>query len=105
MMYDREKSDLAIVAVKPTNKAGKPAAELVEPPDFRGRWNRLHHESKGRKGRASRSQRLARAKERPALLSRRASGLPLRCETTGPPGTKRSRCDRGRLSPYRAAWL
>ena len=27
MMYDHEKSDLAIVAVKPTNKAGQPAAE------------------------------------------------------------------------------
>ena len=31
MMYDREKSDPATVAVKPTNKAGQPAAELVEP--------------------------------------------------------------------------
>src|SRR5262249_45907081 len=31
MMYDPEKSDSAIVAVKPTNKAGQPAAELVEP--------------------------------------------------------------------------
>ena len=31
MMYDHEKSDPAIVTVKPTNKAGKPAAELVEP--------------------------------------------------------------------------
>ena len=31
MMYDREKSDPAIVAVKPTNKAGQPVAELVEP--------------------------------------------------------------------------
>src|ERR1035438_5797183 len=31
MMYDREKSDPAIVAVKPTNKARQPAAELVEP--------------------------------------------------------------------------
>jgi hypothetical protein len=31
MMYDREKSDPAKVAVKPTNKAGQPAAELVEP--------------------------------------------------------------------------
>jgi len=31
MMYDREKSDSAIVAVKPTNKTGQPAAELVEP--------------------------------------------------------------------------
>src|SRR6267154_1300067 len=30
-MYDREKSDPAIVAVKPTNKAGQPAAELAEP--------------------------------------------------------------------------
>ena len=31
MMYDHEKSDSAIVAVKPTNKAGQPAPELVEP--------------------------------------------------------------------------
>ena len=31
MMYDREKSDPAIVATKPTNKAGQPSAELVEP--------------------------------------------------------------------------
>ena len=30
MMYDHEKSDPAIVAVKPTNKAGQPAAESVE---------------------------------------------------------------------------
>ena len=30
-MYDREKSDPAIVAVKLTNKAGQPAAESVEP--------------------------------------------------------------------------
>jgi RNA-directed DNA polymerase len=31
MMYGHEKSDSAIVAVKPTNKAGQPAAETVEP--------------------------------------------------------------------------
>lgn len=31
MMHGREKSDLAIVATKPTNKAGQPAAEPVEP--------------------------------------------------------------------------
>jgi retron-type reverse transcriptase len=31
MMNGQEKSDLGIVAVKPTNKAGRPAAELVEP--------------------------------------------------------------------------
>ncbi|WP_189402000.1 group II intron reverse transcriptase/maturase [Mesorhizobium sp. M2E.F.Ca.ET.166.01.1.1] len=31
MMNDREKSDVAVVAMKLTNKAGKPAAESVEP--------------------------------------------------------------------------
>ncbi len=31
MMHDREKSDSAIVATKPTNKTGIPAAESVEP--------------------------------------------------------------------------
>jgi RNA-directed DNA polymerase len=31
MMHDRGKSDSAIVAAKPTNKAGQPAAEPVEP--------------------------------------------------------------------------
>src|SRR6202011_3029187 len=31
MMHEREKSDPAIVAVKPTNKAERSAAELVEP--------------------------------------------------------------------------
>ena len=31
MMYGREKSDPAIVAGKPTNKAERSAAELVEP--------------------------------------------------------------------------
>ena len=30
MMHGREKSDLAIVVMTPTNKAGQPAAELVE---------------------------------------------------------------------------
>ena len=31
MMHDRGKSDSAVVAVKPTNNAGQPAAEPVEP--------------------------------------------------------------------------
>jgi hypothetical protein len=31
MMHDRGKSDFAIVAVKPTNNAGQPAAEPAEP--------------------------------------------------------------------------
>ena len=33
MMHGREKSDAVVVAAKPTNKAGKPGAELVEPSD------------------------------------------------------------------------
>ena len=40
MMHEREKSDTAVVAVKPTNKAGATAAEPVEPragPPWRGR--------------------------------------------------------------------
>jgi RNA-directed DNA polymerase len=31
MMHEREKSDLAVVATKLPNKAGQPAAEVVEP--------------------------------------------------------------------------
>ena len=31
MMHGREKSDLAIVAMKPANKGGRPPAEPVEP--------------------------------------------------------------------------
>ena len=30
-MHDPEKSDSGIVAMKPMNKAGRPAAELAEP--------------------------------------------------------------------------
>jgi hypothetical protein len=43
MMYDREKSDPAIVAVKPTNKAGQPAAELAEPRRGRGECESAKH--------------------------------------------------------------
>ena len=43
MMYDHENLSPAIVAVKPTNKAGQPAAELVEPrAGPRGRWSAKH---------------------------------------------------------------
>jgi RNA-directed DNA polymerase len=31
MMHEPEKSDSVVVAMKPANKAGRPAAELVEP--------------------------------------------------------------------------
>ena len=39
-MHDLEKSDSGIVAEKPTNKAGRPAAESVEPrPGTKGNAN------------------------------------------------------------------
>ncbi|HLW29014.1 MAG TPA: group II intron reverse transcriptase/maturase [Kiloniellales bacterium] len=42
-MHDLEKSDSGIVAVKPTNKAGQPAAELVEPrPGTKGKAEQQH---------------------------------------------------------------
>ena len=37
MMHGCEKSDAVVVAAKPTNKAGKPGAELVEPRTARER--------------------------------------------------------------------
>ena len=46
MMHDREKSDPVIVAVKLTNKAGQPAAELVEP--RAGAEGNVHQQSTGR---------------------------------------------------------
>ena len=53
MMHDHEKSDLAIVAVNPTNKAGRPAAEPVE-------------RRAGTKGNA-RQQRTRRAQDRASV--------------------------------------
>ena len=46
MMHDHEKSDPAIVAGKPTNKAGQLAAELVEP--RAGAKGNVHQQSTGR---------------------------------------------------------
>ena len=43
MMYDHEKSDPAIVAVKPTNKAGQPAAELGAKGGGRGECESAKH--------------------------------------------------------------
>ena len=45
-MHDQEKSDSAIVAVKPSNKAGTPAAEAVD----QGRGPRGTRTSKARTG-------------------------------------------------------
>ena len=75
MMYDREKSDLAIVAVKPTNKAGQPAAELVEP--RAGAEGNASQQSTGRaQYRGTVSQALERIRQ--AARERVASPLPTR---------------------------
>src|SRR6266496_400520 len=61
-MYDNEKSDPAIVAVKPTNKAGQPAAELVEP--RAGAEGNVSQQSTGRaQYRGTVSQALARIRQ------------------------------------------
>src|SRR5512133_1882969 len=61
-MYDHEKSDPAIVAVKPTNKAGQPAAELVEP--RAGAEGNVSQQSAGRaQYRGTVSQALARIRQ------------------------------------------
>src|SRR3989442_5631150 len=62
MMYDHERSDPAIVAVKPTNKAGQPAAELVEP--RAGAEGNVSQQSTGRaQYRGTVSQALARIRQ------------------------------------------
>ena len=61
-MHDTEKSDSGIVAVKPTNKAGQPAAELVEPrPGTKGKaeQQRMHRTQ----GRARMTQSLDRIRK------------------------------------------
>ncbi|MER8632666.1 hypothetical protein NKH55_23245 [Mesorhizobium opportunistum] len=66
MMNGQEKSDSGIVAVKPTNKAGQPAAELVEPrPGTKGsaEQQRMHRTQ----SRARMSQSLDRVRK-PARL-------------------------------------
>jgi hypothetical protein len=69
-MYDREKSDPAIVAVKLTNKAGQPAAESVEP--RAGAEGNVSQQSTGRaQYRETVSQALKRIRH-DARISRRA---------------------------------
>ena len=62
MMDDREKSDLVIVAMKPTNKAGRPVAELVEQRTGTER-NAVECSTCRTQGRASVSQALDRVRQ------------------------------------------
>ncbi len=62
MMHDREKSDPAIVAEKPTNKAGQPAAESAEPrvgAEGNASWQSTHRTQ----GRERVSQALERVRQ------------------------------------------
>ena len=61
MMHEREKSDPAIVATKPTNKAGKPAAESVEP-RARTKGNASQQSTRRAQDRESVSQALERVR-------------------------------------------
>lgn len=62
MMHDPEKSDSGIVAVKPTNKAGQPAAEPVEPrPGTKG--NAEQQSMHRTQGRARMSRALGRVRK------------------------------------------
>ena len=62
MMDDREKSDLVVVAMKPTNKAGRPAAEPVERRTGTER-NAVERSTCRTQGRASVSQALDRVRQ------------------------------------------
>ena len=78
MMHEPEKSDLAIVATKPANKAGRPVAEPVE--------------RRAGTGRNANQQSTCRAQNResvsPALgCVRRAA--PIRCLSPDTPGRSR----------------
>ena len=68
MMYGREKSDLAIVAAKPTNKAGRPGAELVEP-RVGAKGNASRQSTHRAQNRVRVSQALDRIRQRHAVAS------------------------------------
>src|SRR3954471_849910 len=62
MMHEREKSDPAVVAVKPANKWWRSAAESVEP-RAGTEWNADQHSTRQTQGWASVSQALDRIRQ------------------------------------------
>src|SRR6202011_4819396 len=62
MMHEREKSDPAVVAVKPTNKAERSVAELAEP-RARAEGNASQHNTDRAQKRATVSQGLERIRQ------------------------------------------
>ena len=94
-MHDHEKSDPAIVAAKPSNKAGQPAAELVEP--RAGAEGNVSQQSTGRaQYRETVSQALKRIRHQVAPLDTRGGS---RMPELGPYGSVRGA--RGNSRPYR----
>jgi len=71
MMHDRGKSDSAIVATKPTNNAGQPAAEPVEP--RAGTKRNAGEQSTRTQGRTRVTQALARVRKAAQCLAVRYS--------------------------------
>src|SRR5271169_1991743 len=98
MMYDHEKSDPAIVAVKPTNKAGQPAAELAEP--RAGAEGNVSQQSTGRaQYRGTVSQALERIRQAARVASPSDTQGGSRMPELGPYGSVRGA--RGNSRPYR----
>ena len=94
MMYDHEKSDFAIVAGKPTNKAGATAAEPVEPragTERNADWQSTHWTL----SRASVSQALERMRQTIAVGTRGRSRMRESCTYGSVRGA------RGNSRPYR----
>src|SRR5271156_4411291 len=98
MMYDHEKSDPAIVAVKPTNKAGQPAAELAEP--RAGAEGNVSQQSTGRaQYRGTVSQALERIRQAARVASPSDTQGGSRMPELGPYGSVRGA--RGNSRPSR----
>src|SRR6266513_6383010 len=99
MMHDREKSDSAIVAGKPTNKAGQPAAEPVEP-RAEAKGNASQQRTRRTQSRVSVSRALERIRQavtKNALPSHTQGGS--RMPELGPYGSVRGELSNER--PYR----
>jgi hypothetical protein len=100
MMHDREKSDSAIVAGKPTNKAGQPAAEPVKP-RVEAKGNASQQSTRRTQSRVSVSHALERIRQnrnqKNALPSHTQGGS--RMPELGPYGSVRGALSNER--PYR----
>jgi|SRR5215475_2755576 len=99
-MHDQEKSDSGIVAGKPTNKAGRPAAEAVEPrPETEG--NADQQSTLRTQGRERVTQALDRDGSNPSPSSGESANQPGPIQSETLPIVRQSliRQDKGYLGP------